>query len=181
METVLISRRCLCISILILTAFGSESIWAAAKNIILFVVDDQGLDAGCYGNNVIKTPNLDRLASEGLRFINAFCTTASCSASRSVILTGLYSHATGQYGLQHDYHNFHTFTSVLSLPVVLDKAGYRTASVGKYHVQPEAVYHFQTYLKGNQGGGRNTVTMAENSKAIHCRQEQTLLSLFLPR
>ena len=53
------------------------------RNIVMFVVDDQGRDAGCYGNPIIQTPNLDALAKDGTRFDYAFCTTASCSASRS--------------------------------------------------------------------------------------------------
>ena len=69
---------------------------AAEKNVLLYVVDDQGsTDAGCYGNPVIKTPGLDTLAAAGTRFTHAFCTTASCSASRSVILSGQYNHANG--------------------------------------------------------------------------------------
>ena len=52
-------------------------------NIVLIIADDHGADAlGCYGNEVIQTPALDRLATEGIRFTNAFCTSASCSASR---------------------------------------------------------------------------------------------------
>ena len=79
-------------------------------NIILYVVDDQGTnDAGCYGNKAIKTPGLDSIANEGVVFTHGFCTTASCSASRSVILTGLFNHANGQYGHEHSYHHFRTF------------------------------------------------------------------------
>jgi N-sulfoglucosamine sulfohydrolase len=137
---------------------------AAQRNIVLFVVDDQGLDAGCYGNPVIQTPNLDRLAREGTRFTAAFCTTASCSASRSVILSGLHNHATGQYGHQHSFHHFHTFDSVRTLPVMLAEGGYRTARIGKFHVQPESIYQFQQTLGGNQGGARNPVSMAERSR-----------------
>ena len=85
-------------------------------NIILFVADDHGPDAvGCYGNKVIKTPNLDKLAAEGVRFNNAYCTSASCAASRSVILTGLYGHATGSYGHVHDYHHFSTFARLTGI------------------------------------------------------------------
>ena len=98
-------------------------------NIILIVADDHGRgDLGCYGNPVIKTPNIDRLAAEGVRFTNAFCTTASCSASRSVILSGLYNHYNGQYGHQHAYHHFISFDYVRSLPVLLSQGGYRTAA-----------------------------------------------------
>jgi N-sulfoglucosamine sulfohydrolase len=112
-------------------------------NIILFVADDHGTDAlGCYGNSVIKTPNLDYLASEGVRFSNAYCTSASSAASRSVILTGKYGHATGSYGHVHDYHHFSTYDSVISLPALLSKAGYNTARIGKYHVAPEQCLSF---------------------------------------
>ncbi|MCK4753057.1 MAG: sulfatase-like hydrolase/transferase, partial [Planctomycetes bacterium] len=104
-------------------------------NIVLYVSDDHGLDAlGCYGNPIIKTPNMDSLAAEGVRFTNAFCTSASCSASRSVILSGMYNHANGQYGHQHGYHHFVSFDKVKSLPVLLSEAGYRTARAGKLHV-----------------------------------------------
>jgi N-sulfoglucosamine sulfohydrolase len=132
------------------------------RNVMLYVVDDHGTDdAGCYGNSVIKTLGLDMLASEGTRFTHAFCTTASCSASRSVILTGLHNHATGQYGHQHRYNHFVSFPNIKSLPVLLEAAGYRTASVGKYHVAPEKVYHFQQYIKGG-----SPAQMADKSEAF---------------
>jgi len=128
-------------------------------NIILFVADDHGTDAiGAYGNPVIKTPNLDKLASEGIRFNNAYCTSASCAASRSVILSGKFGHATGSYGHVHDYHHFSTFENEKSLPVLLEEDGYETARIGKYHVAPEKVYHFNTVLEADP---RNTVEMAE--------------------
>ena len=129
-------------------------------NIVLIVSDDHGLETlGCYGNPVIKTPNLDELAADGVRFTNAFCTTASCSASRSVILTGIYNHANGQYGHQHSYHHFSTFENIKSLPVLLTEAGYLTGRIGKYHVAPESVYKFDVVLRGNS---RSPVQMALN-------------------
>lgn len=132
---------------------------ADKPNLILFVTDDHGLDAlGCYGNPIIKTPNMDRLAAEGVRFTRAYCTSASCAASRSVILTGKFGHATGSYGHVHDYHHFSTFDGIDSLPVLLEDAGYYTARIGKYHVAPESVYHFQTVLKADP---RSTLEMAE--------------------
>ena len=158
-------RTHLLVAVALVTFLLSDAI-ASPKNVVLFVVDDQGLDAGCYGNPIIQTPNLDQLTQEGTRFTNAFCTTASCSASRSVILSGLQNHATGQYGHMHSYNNFHSHTNIRTLPVILSEFGYRTASVGKYHVQPEAVYHFDQYLKGNQGGARNPVAMANLSESF---------------
>ena len=137
---------------------------SSKPNIILFVSDDHGTDAlGCYGNPVIKTPNLDKLAAEGVRFTNAYCTSASCAASRSVILTGKFGHATGSYGHVHDYHHFSTFDYVKSLPVLLEQAGYETARIGKYHLAPEKVYHFHQVLKADP---RSTVEMAEACEGV---------------
>ena len=93
------------VTCLVMMLLGS-ALTAAPRNVVLFVTDDQSPDAGCYGNPVIKTPHLDQLAKDGVRFTEAFCTTASCSASRSVILTGIYNHANAQYGHLHSYHHF---------------------------------------------------------------------------
>jgi len=142
---------------------GAAEAGPARRNVVLFVVDDQGADAGCYGNPVLRTPNLDRLAAEGTRFDLAFCTTASCSASRSVLLTGLHNHANGQFGHEHSYHHFRTFEQVRSLPVLLSRAGYRTARIGKFHVGPEEVYRFDEALPGNS---RSPVEMAENCRKL---------------
>lgn len=130
-------------------------------NIVLIVADDHGQgDLGCYGNAAVKTPNLDALASEGIRFKRAHCTTASCSASRSVILTGLYNHANGHFGHQHHFHHFSAFDHVYSLPVFLEElAGYHTGRIGKYHVAPEKVFHFQEVMNANS---RNPVAMADS-------------------
>ncbi|WP_221409112.1 sulfatase family protein [Reichenbachiella versicolor] len=144
---------------------GQENVPEIGRpNIILFVSDDHGTDAiGAYGNPVIQTPNMDKLAEEGVRFTNAYCTSASCAASRSVILTGKFGHATGSYGHTHDYHHFSTFPDVKSLPVLLDAVGYHTARIGKYHLAPESVYDFNTVLEDNE---RSTVTMANKCKEV---------------
>ena len=134
---------------------------AAPKNVVLIVTDDQGQVAGCYGNPVIKTPHIDALAADGTRFTNAFCTTSSCSPSRSVILTRMFNHANGTYGLEQGYHHFRSFDKIKSLPVILSAAGYRTARIGKYHVGPEEVYRFDQVLGGTS---RNPVDMAERSR-----------------
>jgi N-sulfoglucosamine sulfohydrolase len=136
------------------------------RNVVLMVADDMGLDAGCYGNAVIKTPHLDALAAAGTRFTHAFCTTASCSPSRSVLLTGLQNHANGQYGLQHSVHNFGSYSTIRSLPVLLAEAGYRTCSIGKLHVQPAETYRFEKFANEGAQAGRSSVRMAENAEAF---------------
>lgn len=140
-------------------AFGRNE---KRPNVVLFVSDDHGTDAlGCYGNPVIKTPGLDALAKDGTRFTHAFCTTASCSPSRSVILTGQHNHANGMYGLAHDYHKFESFDTVRSLPVMLTEAGYKTATAGKYHLAPKSVYKFDVTIPS---GWKNPVDMAKKSR-----------------
>jgi N-sulfoglucosamine sulfohydrolase len=136
---------------------------AKRPNIVLLVTDDMGADAGCYGNPVIKTPHLDALAKDGIRLTHAFCTTASCSASRSVILTGLHNHATAHFGHAHAYHHFSAYKTVKSLPVLLTEAGYRTGRIGKLHVEPPEVFKWETNLQGPE---RNPVVMANNSRAF---------------
>ena len=65
---------------------------AGAKNVILFLTDQQRKDSiGAYGNSVVQTPNLDRLAAEGVRFERAYCQNPFCRPSRASILTGLYA------------------------------------------------------------------------------------------
>lgn len=105
----------------------------AAKNVVVIVADDLGWQLGCYGDKQAMTPNIDKLAAEGVRFTRAYCTTASCSASRSVLMTGLFNHATGHFGHAHADNHFSTYDSVRTLPVMMTEAGYRTCSIGKYH------------------------------------------------
>ena len=84
---------------------------AAERNIVFFITDDESPTLGCYGDRVAVTPNIDALAADGTLFLNAFATTASCSASRSVVMSGLHNHMNGQYGHAHHFHKFSDFHS----------------------------------------------------------------------
>src|SRR5262249_3392463 len=81
--------------------------------------------------------------------------------SRSVIYTGLYPHSSGQYGLAHAEHNFHTRAGVRSLPSYLRVAGYRTGIIGKVHVVPRSVYDFDSEIRAT---GRNGAAMAKQAR-----------------
>jgi N-sulfoglucosamine sulfohydrolase len=146
------------LSCLALTLLAAPAL-AAKKNIVVFITDDQSPTMGCYGDKSARTPNMDKLAADGVLFTDAFCTTASCSASRSVVLTGLHNHANGHYGHLHSYHKFSSHPWVQTLPVLLAKKGYRTARIGKHHNGPEEVYFFENKLAGNS---RSPVEMADN-------------------
>ena len=111
---------------------------SAERNILFIITDDESPTLGCYGDPVAVTPAIDAIARDGVLFRNAFATTASCSASRSVVMSGLHNHRNGQFGHQHAYHKFASFHDVvqLALPRVIARAGYRTGQIGKYHVAP---------------------------------------------
>ncbi|MFN3758714.1 MAG: sulfatase [Algoriphagus aquaeductus] len=101
-------------------------------NIIFILTDDQRWDAlGFAGNSIIQTPEMDRLASEGIYFENAFVTTPICAASRASILTGLYERTHGYTFGQGDIKEP---LMAQSYPVELRKAGYHTGFFGKFGV-----------------------------------------------
>lgn len=103
-------------------------------NIIFILTDDQRWDAiGYAGNDIIKTPNMDRLASSGIYFDNAFVTTPICAASRASIFTGLYErthkYTFGKGKLIDDRYIYESY------PYLLKEAGYNTGFVGKFGVK----------------------------------------------
>lgn len=129
------------------------------RNILLLISDDQGLDLGCYGVP-IRTPRLDRLAKEGTRFTQGYAAVSSCSPSRAVINTGLYTHQNGMYGLQHDVHNQSLLPGVETLPSLLRAAGYATALFGKKHVGPDSAFPYEAELVPERSGIRDVRELA---------------------
>jgi N-acetylglucosamine-6-sulfatase len=102
-------------------------------NIILILTDDHRFDAmGFMGHPFLETPNMDRMAGEGVHLANASITTSLCSPSRASILTGLYAH---NHGVIDNYNPVPT--SLKFFPQYLQKAGYETAFVGKWHMGGE--------------------------------------------
>lgn len=117
---------------------------ADQPNVLLIVSEDNGPELGCYGDPYALTPNLDRLASEGIRFDRAFVPQAGCSQSRASFLTGLYPHQHGQFGLAT--WNFRLYRNKTpNIPHSLKAAGYRTGIIGKLHINPESAFPFDMH------------------------------------
>jgi len=129
------------------------------RNVLLLISDDQGLDLGCYGVP-IRTPRLDALARQGTRFTHGFAAVSSCSPSRAVINTGLYTHQNGMYGLQHDVHHQSLLPGIETLPSLLRRAGYATALVGKKHVGPDSAFPYEVELVPERSGIRDVRELA---------------------
>ena len=126
---------------------------------MLVIADDWSPIAGCYGNEVIRTPHIDGLAAQGTVFDRAFCCSPSCAVSRATILTGLHVHTHGQYGHCQTIHGFRTHEHVQSIPRVLRRLGFKTACIGKKHVEPSVVYPFEheDLAGANSATGQATV------------------------
>jgi len=120
---------------------------AETPNFVLIFTDDQGYqDIGCFGSPNIKTPNLDRMADEGMKFTDFYSAAPICSASRAALLTGSYPLRVGITGVLFPHHRIGLNPDEVTIADVLKAKGYATACIGKWHLG-----HLPTFLPVNNG------------------------------
>ncbi len=129
--------------------FGALAVCAAERpNIVFIIADDMNWnDCGVYGNPVVRTPNIDRLAGDGMLFRHAYLTANSCSPSRSSIITGRYPHNTGAEQLHWPLPS-----ASVTFVEKLKAAGYYTAAAGKWHLGEGVKDRFDEIFEASMAG-----------------------------
>ncbi|QDT45076.1 Arylsulfatase [Gimesia alba] len=145
-------QRVVCSTVILLVLGGSYNTPANAAerpwNVVFFLVDDLGwTDLGCYGSDYYQTPNINRLASEGMKFTQNYAACNACSPTRGALMSGMYparTHLTDWIpGWAKQYRDFplkppewkqHLDQKYTSLPEALHDAGYKTLHIGKWHL-----------------------------------------------
>ena len=114
---------------------NSQQSETQTPNVVIIYIDDLGYgDVSCYGSNTIKTPNIDNLASTGIRFTNGHCSSASCTPSRFSMLTGGYAFRQKGTGIAPGDAAMIIDTETRTLADLFHEAGYETGVVGKWHL-----------------------------------------------
>jgi N-sulfoglucosamine sulfohydrolase len=141
-------KRAVLLTLLAGCAGGPSMSLSAAPNFLLFIADDLAWDdLGAYGHPTLRTPNIDRLAVEGMRFDRAYVTTSSCSPSRASLITGRYPHAT-------DAEQLHWRLPPDQTTFVerLRRSGYWTAAAGKWHLGDAVKDRFDVVREADPAG-----------------------------
>ena len=144
-------------------SFGGTLQAAGRPNVLYIMSDDHAAHAiSAYGSRLAQiapTPNIDRLANEGVLFTNAFCTNSICSPSRACVLTGQYDHVNGAFDLAGE-----VVPGKQMLAIEMKKVGYQTAMIGKWHLKAEpADFDYYCVLPG-QGQYHNPELLVRGEK-----------------
>ncbi len=141
---------------------GSSSSASERPNIIFMMADDHAYQAiSAYSNHLIETPQIDRIANEGMRFTNACVTNSICAPSRAVILTGKHSHLNGKID-----NRFPFDTTNITFPQILHNNGYQTAMFGKLHFGNNPKGFDQFKILPGQGSYYNPDFITKNEGKI---------------
>jgi len=179
MEILEIMKKTFTLLVFLLAAFSFTALADDRPNIIIIYTDDLGYgDLGCYGHPIIQTPNIDQLASEGLRLTQHYAPSALCSPSRAALLTGRTPYRTGVESWIPEDTGIYLHKQETTIAELLKEKGYATAIIGKWHLnsdlgnpkEPQPSDHGFDYFYGNNAfqtpTNRNPNNLFRNGKAL---------------
>ncbi|QDV25812.1 sulfatase family protein [Aureliella helgolandensis] len=141
---------------------------ASKPNVVVFLADDMGWgDSATYGHPLIKTPNLDKLASQGVKFTQCYSACGVCSPSRSAILTGRTPYRNGVYRHLSGLHEAHLRRSEITYPNLLKTIGYETCHVGKWHLNSRPQFNTSEYPQPGDHGYDYWMATHNNADPSH--------------
>jgi arylsulfatase A len=147
---------------------ASQSLVSAKPNIVVFLADDMGWgDSGCYGHEKIMSPNIDNLASQGVRFTQCYAACGVCSPSRSSILTGRTPYRNGVWRHLSGNHEAHLRKSEITYPTLLKNVGYQTCHVGKWHLNSKSQFNNPEYPQPGAHGYDYWMATHNNAEPSH--------------
>src|SRR5215204_5114231 len=163
------------LSFLPLAAVAAEGSAASRPNVLLICVDDLKPALGCYGDKIVKSPNVDRLAARGLLFQRAYCNQAVCAPSRNALMTGTRPTSMGIYDLGTNFRFANS--NAVTLSQYFMKHGYRAEGLGKIfhvghgnhedpaswsvpHYQQKSIAYVKPESRGNKGVTREEALFA---------------------
>lgn len=133
------------------------------RNVLIFLTDGHRADClGCYGNDILKTPHIDDLSREGVRFANSFSSHTVCMPTRASMFTGRYPHVHGVWA-----NGIALPKTEITLPQVLAENGYRTCASGKIHFEPQQGSEYPPVIEGGESYyGFQEVHLSENKAGV---------------
>ena len=163
-KSIIFMLNALAASVLGLSAAAEEK----PPNIVIFVADDMGWgDSETYGNELIKTPNMSKLASQGVKLTQCYSACGVCSPSRSAILTGRTPYRNGVYRHLSGNHEAHLRASEITYPELLKKAGYETCHVGKWHLLSKQQFNNEKFPQPGDHGYDYWMATHNNAAPSH--------------